>query len=393
MQLFKMGLFTFTKSINIKISTPSIGSRQESRLSDYVNKITVIRQIMSNKSRVFRVINATQSTITVVVSSLLLFMGFSGLPKIQQWISWIIPVSQDVTEFIFNTLVFILFVIGTLHLVFRFSEKQAKADQAISALAALGNEIDDIITTRGNLVISEDANRISLVRSKYEAIVQNIPGNSDREFLKAKKDLAKKEAKRSIITITPEMLFNKSEQERIVSSIILGSQAIVDSLIVLRSTSKSLYIGGGLIRNAVWDYMHGYRSPTPVDDVDVIHFDSLNIDKKHDDLIDERLSSQIPNIQWSTKNQARMHLLNNESAYKDLEDAIRHWPETSTSIIVRLEDDATLKYIAPYGYDDLLRLLVRPTPAFFGRENEIVERMKTKRWAQIWPRLQFILPG
>lgn len=348
---------------------------------------------MSNKARRYRAINATQNIATVGVSSLLLFVGFSGIEKVRIYLSWIHPVGKDGTELGFNLLVFSLFVIGTLHLVFRFPEKQSQVEKAVASLAALGNEIEDTITSQGNLVISEEPLKIELIRTRYEAIAENIPANSDREFIRAKRDLAKKETRKPQLRTNPQQLFEPAAQEKLVSSIVLGSRNVVDVLLAIRDLGDSYYLGGGLVRNAVWDFLHGYPESTPVDDVDVIHFNTLNTEKRHDAEINDKLARRIPNARWSAKNQARMHLTNNEAPYSSLEEAVARWPETATAIVVRLDSYGKLIFVAPYGFDDLLRLIVTNTPAFATRLDVIERRIHEKKWRQIWPRLHIWLPA
>lgn len=375
------------------VQPPLVDGRQESRIEDYLRKATILKQIMSNKARRYRAINAAQNITTVAVSSLLLFIGFSGLDKITLYLSWVRPVTRDGAELTFNLLVFALFVVGVLHLVFRFSEKQSSAEKGVAALAALANEIEDTVSSKGNLVISEGPAKVDLMRTRYEAIAESLPANSDREFLRAKRDLATKDSRRPTITISPQQLFDKDQQRQIVSSIALGSRGIVDTLIALRSTSNELYLGGGMIRNAVWDHLHGYGSPTPTDDVDVIRFNPTEPEKRHDEAIQLRLASLVPNAKWSVKNQARMHSINGESPYSSIEDAISRWPETATAFVTRLDDAGRLEFIAPYGFDDLLRLLITNTPAFSGRINVIRKRSEEKQWLRLWPRLRLLLPG
>lgn len=375
------------------VQPPKTHGRQRSRAEDYLRKVTILKQIMSNKARKFRAVNASQNIATVAVSSFLLFFGFSGLDKITLYISWIHHVDRQVVELWFNLLVFLLFVIGVLHLVFRFSEKQASAERAVTSLAALANEIEDMITSKGNLVISQEPGRIDLIRARYESIVESIPANSDREFLRAKRDLAQKDSRLPTLFITPEQMFDQYRQEQIVSSIVLGSREIVEVLLALRDTDEALYLGGGMIRNAVWDYLHGYLSPTMVDDVDIIHFDPERVEKRHDVIIQTRLEAKAPNAKWSVKNQARMHTSNNEPPYTSLEDAVSHWPETATAFIARLDATGTVKFVAPYGFDDLLRLLIRNTPAFSTRAEIIRHRIIDKQWLRLWPRLKVILPA
>lgn len=381
-----------SRSTTLVVQPPDVHGRHESRIEDYLRKTLILKQIMSNKARRFRRINAWQNFATVAVSSLLLFFGFSGMEKVTMYVSWLYPTTKQATELGFNLLVFLLFVIGVLHLVFRFPEKQSQAERAVASLAALGNEILDTITSRGNLVISDDQARIGLVRARYESIAENIPANSDREFLRAKRDLARKEERKPRLHVTPQQLFDPAQHERIVSSIVLGSRTIVDVLIALRDTSSSLYLGGGLIRNAVWDYLHGYASPTAVDDVDVIHFDPTNVEKRHDQELNRRLTELIPNMRWSAKNQARMHLENGEVAYASLADAISRWPETATAVTVRLDAAGKLEFVAPYGFRDLLRLIVTVTPPFAERPQVIRDRLEEKRWQETWPRLRVCLP-
>ena len=374
------------------VQPPQVDGRQESRTEEYLKKAILLKQIMSNKARRYRAINAAQNFATVAVSSLLLFVGFSGLGKIQKYISWVHPITHDGAELAFNLLVFALFVVGVLHLVFRFSEKQSSAEKGVAALAALANEIEDTITSKGNLVISDGSSKIDLVRTRYEAIAESLPANSDREFLRAKRDAASKEARRPTISISPQQLFDEDQQQRIVSSIALGSRAIVDVLIALRSTDKSLFLGGGMIRNAVWDYMHGYGTPTQTDDVDVIHYNPIDSEKRHDEAIKNRLASLVPNAKWSVKNQARMHISNGETAYASIEDAISRWPETATAFVARLDHAGRIEFVAPYGFDDLLRLLITNTPAFVDRVETIRKRIEGKQWQRLWPRLKLMLP-
>ncbi|PLC63479.1 hypothetical protein B9P82_13400 [Citrobacter sp. L55] len=74
-------------------------------------------------------------------------------------------------------------------------------------------------------------------------------------------------------------------------------------------------------------------------------------------------------IDWSVKNQARMHQRNGDYPYTSTRNALLHWPETATAIAVRLGKEG-LDITAPYGLSDLFELRLRPTPAFEG-ENDL----------------------
>lgn len=56
-----------------------------------------------------------------------------------------------------------------------------------------------------------------------------------------------------------------------------------------------------MVRNIVWDNLHGYSLTTPIDDVDVIYYDELSSAKEHDLRIETELKESLPNLVWSVK--------------------------------------------------------------------------------------------
>jgi hypothetical protein len=86
-----------------------------------------------------------------------------------------------------------------------------------------------------------------------------------------------------------------------------------------------------------------------------------------------------------------MHLRNGDPPYANCLDAMRRWPETATCVAARLGRDGTIELAAPYGFDDLLGCVLRPAPHFTaGRIAVFRERVASKRWQQIWPRLTVV---
>jgi uncharacterized protein len=101
------------------------------------------------------------------------------------------------------------------------------------------------------------------------------------------------------------------------------------------------------------------------------------------------LRSAALGIQWSVKNQARMHERNGDRPYTSAVEAMRYWPETATAVAVRRHGPDQCKVAAPWGLDDLLSLVLRPTPRFRGEKRYVYEeRLRTKGWLTTWPRLQ-----
>lgn len=148
------------------------------------------------------------------------------------------------------------------------------------------------------------------------------------------------------------------------------------------------WIGAGFVRAKVWDALHDRNARTALDDIDVLYFDPDNPDPARDAEHEARLSRALPGIPWSVKNQARMHLRNGDPAYRDTEDAMRHWLETATCVGVSLDGQDRLHLIAPYGLDDLFALRLRPTPAGRRRLDAYRHRLDSKGWARRWPLLK-----
>jgi hypothetical protein len=147
------------------------------------------------------------------------------------------------------------------------------------------------------------------------------------------------------------------------------------------------------VRNAVWDALHGYAASTPLTDVDVIWFDAARADAAEDRRLERRLRDAVPDVAWSVKNQARMHRRNGDPPYANCLDAMRHWPETATCVAARLAHDGAIELCAPCGFDDLLGCILRPTPRLGADRADVFrDRVATKRWQQIWPRLTVTLP-
>ena len=64
----------------------------------------------------------------------------------------------------------------------------------------------------------------------------------------------------------------------------------------------------GFVRSKIWDTLHNFNERTPILDIDVIYFEPTNIDELEEKKFEEKLKSLIPNIPWSVKNEARMHI-------------------------------------------------------------------------------------
>jgi uncharacterized protein len=191
-----------------------------------LNKAKILRQIQSNKARKFKTINDVQNIGAVVVSSFITFLGFYGTQKFHSQVNTLVTIDIGFFEFLFNILVFLLFVIVSLHLLFHFNERQSAAERAIVLLTTFINEIEDAIHGHRNTLGKDTEILTETFRQKYVTIIQIIPSNSDKEFLAAKKDFSEKESKVEMIDF-PMQIFDNSKLEKLLLAIIKHSRTLI----------------------------------------------------------------------------------------------------------------------------------------------------------------------
>lgn len=150
-------------------------------------------------------------------------------------------------------------------------------------------------------------------------------------------------------------------------------------------------IGAGFVRNLVWDYLHHRTSDCRPFDLDVLWFDRDRVDPKIDSELERRLNSVDPSFDWSVKNQARMHLRNDDPPYQSVADAMRYWPETATAIAARRIGD-TCEIIAPFGVHDLMNIILRPTSSQPHKLRAFEVRQEKKEWTSRWPEVRIAPP-
>ncbi|MCA0987525.1 nucleotidyltransferase family protein [Guptibacillus algicola] len=150
------------------------------------------------------------------------------------------------------------------------------------------------------------------------------------------------------------------------------------------------WVCAGFVRSKIWDRQHGYDRASPLPDVDVIYFDSDHINEDEEVRLENQLKNIDGNFPWSVKNQARMHVLNDSSPYESSVDAISKFPETATSLGLKLDEDDHLILVAPHGLDDAFKMKLRPTPHFMNNERSWIyeKRIVEKNWNSKWPNIE-----
>jgi uncharacterized protein len=62
-----------------------------------------------------------------------------------------------------------------------------------------------------------------------------------------------------------------------------------------------------VLRNLVWDRLHGRFRPAPPRDVDLAFFDPTRLDPARDAEVEAALARRLPDIPWDAKDQAAVH--------------------------------------------------------------------------------------
>ncbi|NBD24117.1 nucleotidyltransferase family protein [Paenibacillus glycinis] len=151
------------------------------------------------------------------------------------------------------------------------------------------------------------------------------------------------------------------------------------------------WVCAGFVRSMVWDHLHGFAERTPLADVDVVYFDAGCLDEDMEKESEQCLSGLMPGVPWSVKNQARMHVVNDNPPYASSVDAISKFPETATALGLSLGAGDEVILAAPWGIEDVVSMTVRPTP-LFGSRPELAAyceaRVARKNWQAIWHKVR-----
>jgi uncharacterized protein len=154
-------------------------------------------------------------------------------------------------------------------------------------------------------------------------------------------------------------------------------------------------IGGGVIRDLVWDHLHDPCRPLAPKDVDLAFFDSDALGEEREQSILDELRTYAPDVPWDVKNQAAVHLWYPRVFGIDVEpltssaDGVGTWPETATAVAVKLRSDDSFDVVSPCGLEDLFGPVCRRNPRRVTVE-EYHRRLQAKPIAARWPRLRIV---
>jgi hypothetical protein len=157
------------------------------------------------------------------------------------------------------------------------------------------------------------------------------------------------------------------------------------------------WVGGGVLRDLVWDRLHGDFDPARVHDVDLAFYDPVDLSHAREVALEHALSARLPGVVWDVKNQAAVHTWYQRrfgvrvAPLGSVAEGVATWPETATAVAVRLDGDDRLEVLAPCGLADLLDGVCRRNPRRVTAE-QYRRRLARKRVAERWPKVVIIDP-
>lgn len=155
------------------------------------------------------------------------------------------------------------------------------------------------------------------------------------------------------------------------------------------------WLTAGVLFQTVWNDLTGRPAGTGIRDADLFYFDEDTSWEAEDTVIraGAELFADLA-VPVEIRNEARVHLWYAEHfgvpapPFRDCADAIDSFAAVCCAYGVTVDGDGRPRVYAPFGYDDLFALVVRPNPRLAPRH---VYEAKAERWLGEWPELT-VLP-
>ncbi|KAF3765649.1 hypothetical protein M406DRAFT_36502 [Cryphonectria parasitica EP155] len=156
------------------------------------------------------------------------------------------------------------------------------------------------------------------------------------------------------------------------------------------------YLAAGSLTQTVWNMVTDQPPETGIDDYDLVYFDNTDLSWEAEDRVIQQGAKIFEGLptRVEIRNQARVHLWYPQKfgvpfpENTSTEGAISRWMTGTALFGVRLLPDGDWKVFAPWGFTDILNLVVRPNPV---SANKMLYEKKVDRWRGIWPGLT-VLP-
>jgi hypothetical protein len=376
---------------------PSESATVHGLIEGHVRRAKTLRQIQSNKASDAKSKNTAYVIVTIVIATIVSVAGFGGVGQISSMISD--TGAAPVVNFIYSMFVLSILIVTLIGIVLRYDERANRHYRSVEILTEFIRDWEDALALSQAPGHNMSAAQLTEARLRYKGIIMSLPPNTDKEYTRAKNNAKAKRSQLEAAGSGDEGSDDMPQISSIANIDRSGDETLSTQLksILTRDNFKSkvfklveselgsgAWITGGFVRNAVWDKLHGHELPTFVDDIDIVYFDPSDLSEDSERAMAKRLCLRAPNINWSVKNQARMHVAAGTEPYVSLEDAVSRFPETATAVAVQIHKGA-LRILAPLGLKDLFGLSLREN--VLSNDGAFSRRMAEKKWTEYWPRL------
>jgi uncharacterized protein len=188
-------------------------------------------------------------------------------------------------------------------------------------------------------------------------------------------------------------LTEQEEQSRRFEVIIRGDADLVRILDAARGLNLPQWrIVAGCLYQTVWNVLTNKPARTGIKDYDLIYFDDRDLSWEAEDQVVRHVNARMSDLPApvEVRNQARVHLWFKQRFGADYaplrcaDDALARYASVVHALGVRLEHDGRLDIVAPFGFDDLFNMVIRPNRAL---ANQGSYAAKAARAKAIWPEL------
>jgi uncharacterized protein len=148
----------------------------------------------------------------------------------------------------------------------------------------------------------------------------------------------------------------------------------------------------GCLYQTVWNVLTNKPPRTGIKDYDLIYFDETDLSWGAEDQVVRDATEHMTDlpVPVEVRNQARVHLWFKQRFGLDYtplrcaDEALTRYASVVHALGVRLEADGRLDIIAPFGFDDLFDMVIRPNKVI---DNEASHTAKAARAKAIWPEI------
>ena len=162
-----------------------MGNSIKNALEQYKKACNYLKQINSDKAKKYKKYHNLLMISTLVFTIILAAIGFSD----DQEISSFFALEPKRYTFLLSFLALMVLIISLLNQLFRFHEKSIEHYQTVTTLACLMRDIESL-----KLLEEDELKReFELFNVRYNTILMYLPHHSDKDFIKAKISLKRKQ--------------------------------------------------------------------------------------------------------------------------------------------------------------------------------------------------------